>query len=583
MTQEIKVILKEGVAKAPYFSKITEIVFEMKGRSNTFVALATDEQIQTLKNDSGVQLVIDNRVKESEELVECAVRSVQYTRRNTEGNSINVRDATLDYTAHGFGNWGLVRHTSLTNNTSSATYNANASYTYNYDGTGVDVVMQVASMLDKDDPEFADAQGNSRIVELQWNSLDATTSDIPTLDYSSSEIDSHAESVAYCAVSNTYGWATGAAIYVWPRDQTDSLTGQGWDAIRVFHEQKVANGNTRPTIVIDSMMYYKKHYVSNTHSVFLENEKVRELTVGNATVPLALMAGSDLYSVSSRLGINWGMTAHGSGRYYPDADLTDSELTAHLNDPLNDYDYQDRGVALQDMIDAGVHHVSAAGNYQNTIVMEDHPKYNNGTLGYDTSNPVDSNAFYTTNRGNSVLVGDTIAVAALSSEFDLYDSMGATERLAVFSDRGERVDCCAAGENINMNLLHNGYYNASGTSFASPNIGGMAALVLQKYPDTTPRQLRKYFRDIAVGTDKVWDSGIEETETATGRGNALFYDDALGCRGYSGNIAYLDPSLTFDPRTLNNDPIVSEYASSTMQDVKLDYTVDQVKTKLDSV
>jgi subtilisin family serine protease len=251
-----------------------------------------------------------------------------------------------------------------------------------------------------------------------------------------------------------------------------------------------------------------------------------------------------------------------------------------VENPANDFEYQDRGLPLEEMIAAGVHHVSAAGNYQSTLIMSDHPNYNDGRFNHGTT-AWTKGSFYVTRRSNMCLAGDTIAVAAIASGFNQFTALGGNEHLAGFSCRGERVDCAAAGENINMNLKNNGYYNASGTSFASPNVGGMAACVLEKYPDTTPRQLRKYFRDVAVGTDKLHDSGIGESNLGSDRLDDLFYGNALSCRGYSGNIAYLDPNLVADPRTQTNDPIVSPFSSLT--DVTIDYSVAEIQTKLDGL
>jgi subtilisin family serine protease len=236
---------------------------------------------------------------------------------------------------------------------------------------------------------------------------------------------------------------------------------------------------------------------------------------------------------------------------------------------------------------AGVHHVSAAGNFNNTIVLPDNIDFNNGALSHfpilvgsnDGSAP-QPYIFVPLCRDDLHLAGDTIVCAALGSQFSVDSGLNNKETLASFSNRGDRIDACAAGDNIYMDLYTNGEYEATGTSFASPNIGGMAACVLGKYPATTPAQLRKYFRDHAVGTDTLYDSGTQPMPTSPS-GDAPYYSDPLGLRGYSGKIAYLDPNLSFNPSTISDTSITSTQTVSASN--KINFTVSQINTKLASI
>ena len=108
----------------------------------------------------------------------------------------------------------------------------------------------------------------------------------------------------------------------------------------------------------------------------------------------------------------------------------------------------------------------------------------------------------------------------------------------------------------------------------------MAACVLGKYPTTTPAQLRKYFRDHAVGTDTLYDTGTQPIPSSN-VGDSPYYSDTLGLRGYSGKIAYLDPNLAFNPSTISNTSITSTETVSA--DNKINYTIAQINTKLGSV
>ena len=109
----------------------------------------------------------------------------------------------------------------------------------------------------------------------------------------------------------------------------------------------------------------------------------------------------------------------------------------------------------------------------------------------------------------------------------------------------------------------------------------MACLVLQVYPSTTPRQLRRFFRFHAVGTDRVYESGTQPL-VGSNFGDAPFFNDISGTRGYGGHIAYLDTNANnwTDPRTLSDGPILSSLSTF---DNRLDFTIDEINSKLTQV
>ena len=96
-------------------------------------------------------------------------------------------------------------------------------------------------------------------------------------------------------------------------------------------------------------------------------------------------------------------------------------------------------------------------------------------------------------------------------------SVGATERdsrqLAEFSNYGRSVDIYAPGVNINTTLPNDEYANnneclpgdecsiISGTSFSSPLVSGIAALVKTRFPDISPDELREQLRLSAENID----------------------------------------------------------------------------------
>jgi len=77
-------------------------------------------------------------------------------------------------------------------------------------------------------------------------------------------------------------------------------------------------------------------------------------------------------------------------------------------------------------------------------------------------------------------------------------SVGATEkdsrRRAEFSNYGRSVNVFAPGVDILLTLPNDQYDMASGTSFATPLVAGIAALVKTRFPDISPDALREQLR-----------------------------------------------------------------------------------------
>lgn len=77
-------------------------------------------------------------------------------------------------------------------------------------------------------------------------------------------------------------------------------------------------------------------------------------------------------------------------------------------------------------------------------------------------------------------------------------SVGATEKdtraVATFSNYGEQIDVFAPGVSVATTLPGNSYGTWYGTSFASPLVAGIAALVKTKFPEMAPDALREQIR-----------------------------------------------------------------------------------------
>lgn len=599
------IFYKRGVDQNKFYSYVSSVVDQMAHRPTYFLAKCTDSQVEELNNLEDIVKLEDHWHVHNVQAVEVeqATKTVTYHR---EFNHVQMIKATTSTSAaHPYGNWGLIRHQSQTNNTSFNT-TTSSTYSNNYDGTGVDIILNLASVLDRNDPEYM-TNGVCRLEQFQWNTLPGL-SDMPTVDYSlrgESKIHSHAEGVAYCCASNSHGWATGAALYIWPRDQFAKkkkyTSTHGWDCFKLFHQNK---GNNRPTLVIDSIMYINR-YTSATSAVLFRNEIYSDLAPGGtealpgnvynrmlARTSAGIAYGNTTemhYDVDFRLFGNNTIAdgiASGDARAGNITSTITNALKAYIGVPSNATSYDYWREALDEMEAAGVHHVSAAGNFGNKICLPDNIDYNNGILtpfslptavgGTTTFHNV-FNKFVPTCRANFVIGPNTIVAGALGSEFGVHSQFNNKETMAFFSDRGDRVDTCAAGENIYFNMFSNGHYEATGTSFASPNVAGMAACVLQKYPTTTVQQLRKYFRENAVGTDTLYDTGNQPVPSSN-KGDLQYFGNPIGLKGYSGKIAYLDPNLTFDPTTISNTSITSTESVSASNIV--DHSIAEINTIL---
>lgn len=97
----------------------------------------------------------------------------------------------------------------------------------------------------------------------------------------------------------------------------------------------------------------------------------------------------------------------------------------------------------------------------------------------------------------------TIAVAAIDENL----------RHASFSSTGPAVDISAPGVSIVSTYRNGGYARMSGTSMAAPYVSGMAALLMEAYPDAEPHwireQLQKNARDLGEpGRDPLYGYGL---------------------------------------------------------------------------
>lgn len=135
-----------------------------------------------------------------------------------------------------------------------------------------------------------------------------------------------------------------------------------------------------------------------------------------------------------------------------------------------------------------------------------------GNSGFDVDNYVDSSLYNLPNL---------ISVGAIDRNGQKRDS----------SNYGKKtVDIFAPGESIVSTMPHDRYGEKSGTSMAAPHVTGVAALLLAKYPDLTPSQIKAA---ILNNVDK--DSNLSNLCVSGGRLNAY---KALNSLHFSHDYTY---------------------------------------------
>ena len=414
---------------------------------NTHYSL-TDEEATQLKNDSRVADVHIPPEQDDDLVIDLfATQSADFTKTTSDsGNYVN---------------WGLRR--CITNSNPYSGNTVSGDYTYNLDGTGVDVIIQ-DSGLQVDHPEFNDASGTSRVQQINWyteSGVSGTQSSNHYRDYNG-----HGTHVGGTAAGLTYGWAKNARVYAL---KVSGLEGTGdsggigvsdcFDVIKGWHNNKTvdpATGYKRPTIVNMSWGY-------GTYTANCNGCEYRGTSYGGWT------------------GIGRNTTIGIVGSY------RSSTYGYRLGTRITSVDTD-----IQELIDAGIHVCIAAGNYYQKIDVPSGADYNNWF------NRGAGNIYY--HRGSSPSDDEAILVGNMDSTVH----SGGLEQKASSSENGPGVDIYAPGTNVMAacsttteftagTYPQNSSYkicNISGTSMASPQVCGVGALLLQANPLSTPAQLK---------------------------------------------------------------------------------------------
>jgi len=360
-------------------------------------------------------------------------------------------------------NWGLIRASNATNVYGTGTTTA-LNYTYTLDGTGVDVVIQ-DSGLQVDHPEFQDGSGNSRVQQIDWGSYSGGAFTQNANHYR--DLDGHGTHCAGIACGKTYGWAKEARVY---SQKLNGLEGSGdsgtgisityaFDAIKTWHTSKAG---ARPTVV-NMSWGYGGLYSSVTSLTYRGTSYTDSNTTSNASYRYT----------------NYGLNSSSGAPI----------LTYVCNVRIGSVDTD-----IEELIAAGVIVCIAAGNRATKIDVSGGTDYNNFVV-------TDNGTFYY-HRGSSPYSDNALMVGSLDST--TYDATN--DQRATYSETGPGVSIWAPGTDImsatsttnkwgvgSQNYYLNASYkqtNISGTSMATPQVAGVAALILQVNSSYTPAQVK---------------------------------------------------------------------------------------------
>jgi len=410
-------------------------------------------------------------------------------------------------------NWGLRRATlNTTESTVGTTYAASR------DGTGVDIVI-MDDGVQSGHPEFG-----SRLKEINWYTEAGLSGTMPVgyYDYSNYGEGEHGTHVAGIAAGTTYGAAKGAYIYSLrifdnsPGGTKSFDTYAAFDILRAWHLRKIATGNHRPTIVNMSWGYVW-YYSDNANR---PNQKTINKIVYEGTT-----------------------TNYASGtQYLPSKGMVGFEHC--ISDPATE-------TRIAQGQTAGIVYIAAAGNYGHKIDVSGGADYNN----YYTHSfsgaiaPANTPIYY--HRGGSP--SGTIRVSA-SDSATVKNGSSYLEQLAYYSERGPGCNIISPGTDITSSTSNQSSFSPfqyvfgtqqqttfkackiAGTSMATPQVTGVAALYLQGNPTATPTQVKTWITTQAK-TSQVYNpnnstNAWSNSTALLGAPNKYLYNPYHG--GYSG-------------------------------------------------
>ena len=394
-------------------------------------------------------------------------------------------------------------------------------------GRHVDVVI-VDDPVSYDSREwYSPTTNETRFVPYQWfdelNSLvgsiddDGQTLPTGTITYGTNAATPqyHGIHVTGTACGQHYGWANEANIY--NMAVTDSWTsGQSFpallifDYLRAFHLSKPINletGKRNPTVTNHS--YGGIIFMPNDNLTFgdLTSVYYQGVTYSAANPPAG---GWDQGIVESLFGVRFGLDVYPSWNAAIAADV-------------------------QDAVDDGVVIIGAAGN-DNLLIAEVND------INWDNFLTVSGVGSFYYNRGGWPNTPDSgaINVGALSKQADF--------RRSTYTNFGPAIDVFAPGDNIlsaygNTGLndskypAGNYFYPINGTSMASPQVCGVAAILASGKERFTNSDVLGYLNQHSIYSDMTFDiAGGNYSDNTCSKGSPNKYLHVENPRSMSGYI-----------------------------------------------
>lgn len=138
--------------------------------------------------------------------------------------------------------------------------------------------------------------------------------------------------------------------------------------------------------------------------------------------------------------------------------------------------------------------------------------------------------------GNSGERRGEIDYPARYEEFLAVGAVDSNMIVAPFSSRGNEGDIMGAGVSVLSTYIGGKYARASGTSFSTPHVSGVAALIWSKFPKLTAKQIRESLESTAIdkgkdGFDNIYFGGIVNPIQAYQAARKMAGDDNNGGGG----------------------------------------------------
>jgi subtilisin family serine protease len=199
--------------------------------------MLTDEEAENLRHDIRVECVeIPPNQRDDIKITPFASQSGNFSKTTSDSGP--------------YINWGLRRVNEKSNVYGGSTI-VSGDYNYTLDGSGVDFVVHDTG-IQKDHPEFQDADGISRVKEIDWYTESGLTGTQNANHYRDTH--GHGTHVAGTVAGKTYGYAKNADIYAL---KVNGLEGSGdsgtgisiadcFDVVKEWHRRKVS-GTYTPT------------------------------------------------------------------------------------------------------------------------------------------------------------------------------------------------------------------------------------------------------------------------------------------------------------------------------------------------